>query len=398
MKRPKTSPRKQFPTVPKVVLLLESSRASGRALLTGVARYAHHHGPWSFYWEPAGLEKAWPVLRTLDADGIIMRDVEKVGEVLACGIPAVVVGHSRTEIPGLVNVVTDSASIGRMAADHLIACGFREFGYCAILQSGIERTPWSRQRGESFAGRLREAGFDTHFYIPRQSAASLSWARERQLMARWLQALPKPLGILACNDDRGQQVIEACRAAELHVPDQVAVMGVDNDELICGLSDPPMSSVVIGFERAGYESAESLHLLIRGRQPAQSKILVAASHVVTRRSTNILSVEDPFVARALRFIRDHSRDAISVPQVAQAAALSRRALEKRFRQSLARSVFSEIRRVRVEHISQLLAETTLSIAEVAEQLAFEGPQHIARYFRSEKGMTPREFRLRRARS
>jgi LacI family transcriptional regulator len=398
MKRPKPSPRKQFPTVPKVVLLLESSRASGRALLTGVARYAHHHGPWSFYWEPAGLEKAWPVLKTLDADGIIMRDVEKVGEVLACGIPAVVVGHSRTEIPGLVNVVTDSASIGRMAADHLIGCGFRQFGYCAMVQSGIERTHWSQQRSESFASRLREAGFETHLYIPRQTAVSLSWSRERQLMARWLQALPKPVGILACNDDRGQQVIEACRTAKVHVPDEVAVIGVDNDELVCGLSDPPMSSVAIGFERAGYESAEALHLLIRGRQPAHPKIIVAASHVVTRRSTNILAVEDPFVARAVRFIRDHSRDSVSVPQVAQAAALSRRALEKRFRQSLARSVFNEIRRVRVEHISQLLAETSLSIAEVAEQLAFDGPQHIARYFRAEKGMTPREFRQRRARS
>jgi LacI family transcriptional regulator len=395
---PNSAPRISASPIPRIVLLLESSRASGRALLSGIARYAHHHGPWSFYWEPAGLEKAWPVLKTLDADGIIMRDVEKVREVLACGIPAIIVGHSRTEVPGLVNVVTDSTAIGRMAADHLLGCGFRQFGYCGMVQSGIERTPWSQQRCASFVARLREAGFDTHRYMTRQVTAKLSWSRERQLMARWLQALPKPVGILACNDDRGQQVIEACHAGGLHVPDQVAVIGVDNDELVCGLSDPPMSSVAIGFERAGYESAESLHLLISGRQPAQTKIIVAASHVVTRRSTNILAVDDPFVARALRFIRDHSRDPVSVSEVARAAALSRRALEKRFRQSLARSVFSEIRRVRVERISQLLAETTLPVAEVAEQLSFDGPQHIARYFRAEKGMTPREFRQRRARS
>jgi LacI family transcriptional regulator len=398
MKRAPSAALHAIPAIPKIVLLLESSRASGRALLTGIARYAHHHGPWSFYWEPAGLEKAWPVLKTLDADGIIMRDVEKVREVLACGIPAVVVGHSRTEIAGLINVVTDSTPIGQLAADHLLSCGVRQFGYCGMVQSGIERTHWSQQRSDSFAARLREAGFDVHRYLPRRITASLSWSKERQLMARWLQALPKPVGILACNDDRGQQVIEACRTAELQVPDQVAVMGVDNDELVCGLSDPPMSSVAIGFERAGYESAEALHLLIRGRQPIERKIIVAASHVVTRRSTNILAVEDPYVARALRFIRDHGRAPVSVTQVAQAAALSRRALEKRFRQSLARSVFSEIRRIRVEHISQLLAETTLSVSEVAEQLCFDGPQHIARYFRMERGMTPREFRQCRARS
>jgi LacI family transcriptional regulator len=388
--------RSTRPQIPKIVLLLESSRVSGRALLAGVARYAHHHGPWLFYWEPAGLEKVWPVLRTLDADGIILRDVEQVSEVLGCGIPAVVVGHSRTEIPGLVNVVTDSATIGRIAAEHLLACGFRQFGYCGMVRSGIERTPWSQQRSESFADRLREAGYAAHLYQPRRTTPPLSWSKERQLMARWLEALPKPVGIMACNDDRGQQVIEACRTAQLQVPDQVAVVGVDNDDLVCGLSDPPMSSVAVGFERAGYESAQALHLLIRGLRPAQSKITVTASHVVTRRSTNILAVEDPFVARALRFIRDHSREPLSVTQVAHAAALSRRTLEKRFRQGLARSVFSEIRRVRVEHISQLLAETSLSIAEVAEQLAFDGPHHIARYFRAEKGMTPREFRRSRA--
>lgn len=392
------APLDATPSIPRIVLLLESSRASGRALLTGIARYAHHHGPWSFYWEPAGLEKAWPVLKTLDADGIIMRDVEKVREVLACGIPAVVVGHSRTEIPGLINVVTDSARIGQLAADHLLGCGFRQFGYCGMVQSRIERTHWSQQRSESFAARLRDAGFGTHRYLARRITAPLSWSRERQLMARWLRTLPKPVGILACNDDRGQQVIDACRTAELQVPDQVAVMGVDNDELVCGLSDPPMSSVAIGFERAGYESAEALHLLIRGRQAVERKIIVAASHVVTRRSTNILAVEDPYVARALRFIRDHGRVPVSVTQVAQAAALSRRALEKRFRQSLARSVFSEIRRIRVEYISQLLAETTLPVSEVAEQLSFDGPHHIARYFRKERGMTPREFRQCRARS
>jgi LacI family transcriptional regulator len=394
-----TTTRNQPPTIPKVVLLLESSRASGRGLLRGVAQYAHHHGPWSFYWEPAGLERAWPLLKTLDADGIILRDVEKVSEVLASGIPAVVVGHRRTEIPGLVNVVTDSKAIGQLAAEHLLNCGFRHFGYCGLARSGIERTPWSQQRGESFEHRLSQAGFPTAFFASPAATskpAKVPWPHERQQLVRWLKSLPKPIGILACNDDRGEQLIEACRAAPFLVPDQVAVLGADNDDLVCGFCNPPLSSVAIGFERAGYESAESLHALMLGRRAAQRKIIATASHVVTRRSTDILAVEDPSVARALRFIRDRKHGPISVSEVSRAAGLSRRSLEKRFRSSLSRSILSEIRRGRVEHIAQLLAETSLSISEIADQLGFDGPQHIARYFRAGKGMTPREFRQRRA--
>ncbi len=389
--------RAMRPAIPKILLLLESSRASGRALLSGVARYAHLHGPWSFYWEPAGLEKVWPLLETLDADGIILRDVEKVDEVIAAGIPAVVVGHSRTEIPGLVNVVTDSAVIGRMAAEHLLNCGCRHFGYCGLTHSGIEQTHWSQQRGESYRERLEGTGFTVAVYEEPTAKAALSWGEERQFMARWLEGLPKPVGVMACNDDRGQQVVEACRMAHLEVPDQVAVIGVDNDELLCGFCEPAMSSVALNFELAGYQSAESLDRLIRRRKGKLRKIVVGASHVVMRRSTSVLAVEDPFVAQAMRFIRDHNRENLSVVAVARAVGLSRRALEKRFRRSFARSIFSEVRRVRVEQIVQFLAGTNHTIAEIADLMDFESPQHIARYFRAEKGVTPREFRRQCAR-
>ena len=136
--------------IPKVALLLESSRAAGRALLKGVADYVHHHGDWSFYWEPGGLERAWPKLKSLDLQGIILRDVGKLEEVLAFGVPAVVVGHSRAEVPGLVNVVTDSATIGRLGAEHLLGCGFEHFAYCGTRSAPGEHTSWSTLREESF--------------------------------------------------------------------------------------------------------------------------------------------------------------------------------------------------------------------------------------------------------
>jgi LacI family transcriptional regulator len=376
-----------MPTVPKVILLIESSRSSGRSLLRGVARYARLHGPWAFYWEPGGLEKAWPRLKSLDADGIILRDVEKTREVLRLGRPAIVIGHSKREVPGLANVITDSAAVGRMAAQHLLDCGFRHFAYC-----GFDEKPWSQERGGSFRKRIAQAGFDTSFYRLTLLPARRSWKSELLFMARWLESLPKPLGVMACNDDRGQHVIEACKLAGLRVPDQVAVIGADNDELVCELSDPPMSSVDINFERAGFESAKLLAAMMAGRHVAARKIPARATHVVARQSTNILALSDAQVVRALSFIRQHAREGIQVTDVAQAAGLSRRVLEKRFRGLLDRSVLSEIRRVRVDQIARMLVETQQSVSQISLSLGYESVEHIARYFRSEKGMSPLAYR------
>lgn len=375
--------------VPKVVLLIESSRSSGRSMLRGIADYARHHGPWAFYWEPGGLEKAWPQLKTLDADGIILRDVEKLESVMEYGLPAVVVGHSHQEIPGLANVITDSEAIGVMAAEHLLNCNFQQFAYC-----GIEGFPWSVLRGESFSRRLSIAGAMVHFYPTPPQRDYPSWRGERDVMADWLRSLPKPIGLMACNDDRGEQVIEACKTAGIHVPDQVAILGVDNDDLVCDLSDPPMSSVALNFERAGYESAQVLDQLMSGQRTTGKRILVAATHIVTRRSTDTVAVEDPQLAVALRFIRDHARESLAVPDVARACGLSRRVLEKRFRRMLRCSVLSEIRRVRVGQLCRMLAETNQPVAQIATTLGYTGSEHVARYFRQETGMTPLAYRRR----
>ena len=248
--------------IPKVLLLIESSRGSGRALLNGIANYAHHYGPWSFYWEPADLEKVWPKLKSLDLDGIILRDVDKVDEVLAFGIPAVVVGHGRTEVSGLVNVVTDSEAIGRLAAEHLLSCGFKHFAYCGSSLNSGEDVSWSQLRRRSFFNCIQEAGFSCFDFSLVKPSEGSSWPRERKVMSRWLESLPKPLGLMACNDDRARQVAEACKLAGVLVPSELGIVGADNDEVVCGLSDPPLSSVAVNFERAGYEAARTLDCLM----------------------------------------------------------------------------------------------------------------------------------------
>src|ERR1019366_6290358 len=183
--------------VPKVILLIESSRASGRALLRGVADYSHHHGPWSFSWEPAGLEKVQPLLETGEADGIILRDVAGAEEIMAYGLPTVVVGHRKMEIPGLVNVVTDSEAIGRMGAEHLLGCGFKHFAFCGYVKTPLENTNWSGLRFKSFAATLAQSGFAP----PAQhllTTTAKSWSSEIRSLSDWLNSLPKPVGLMAC--------------------------------------------------------------------------------------------------------------------------------------------------------------------------------------------------------
>jgi LacI family transcriptional regulator len=365
-------------------------------MLGGIANYAHYHGPWSFYWEPAGLEKVWPKLKSLDLDGIILRDVDKLDEVLAFGIPAVVVGHGRTEVSGLVNVVTDSAAIGQMAAEHLLSRGFKQFAYCGTGLEAGEDVSWSQLRRESFSSRIQEAGFSCRDFLPANPSESLSWPRERRVMSRWLQALPKPLGLMACNDDRARQVVEACKIAGVSVPGQLGIVGVDNDEVVCGLSDPPLSSVAVNFERAGYEAAGTLDCLMSGKAPDSNRILVRATHVVVRRSTDVIAVEDAIVAKALRFIHANLKgEQLNVGEVARSAGTSRRVLEKRFRHQLGYSVLNEIRRLRTNKIAQLLVETQMPVREIAEALGFADIQHFARYFRSAKKISPLAYRKTR---
>lgn len=385
------------PGIPTVVLLVESSRASGRDLLRGIAEYARHHGPWAFHWEPGGFQEFSRRLAGFDADGIVLRDVEDLDQVRRRGIPAIVVGHSQDEVGGLANVVTDSRGIAAMAAEHLIDCGFRSFGFV-----GYEGIPWSDERRDAFQQALGKPGWAAAVYQPARHRAArgrgaagqrATWRAEQASMADWLRRLPLPTGIMACNDDRAENVSEACKRAGLRVPEDIGILGADNDELVCELGSPPLSSVALNFERAGFEAARLLDRMMRHPGRARNgTIVVAPTHVVPRQSTDIVFMEDMAVARAVRFIRQGARRHLTVVEVARAAGLSRRALERRFRASVGRSVLREIRRVRVEAISRMLLETSRSISEVAMATGFPGVEHFARYFRKERGTTPRIYR------
>ncbi len=371
----------------KVILLLETSRAFGRELLYGIARYSRLHRPWSFYREPSGLKSSVPRLMNWKANGIIMRNSLITKELLNLKLPTILVLHDPNRPKYLPAVITDGKTIAKLAGEHLLNRGLKNFAYC-----GFDEFVWSNDRKENFKKIIEAAGFQTHIYKSPKGGKIKSWYYEQSFMKEWIRKLPKPIGIMTCNDDRGQHVLEVCKAIGVKVPEEVSVIGVDNDSLICELGDPPLTSVALNTESAGYAAAELLDRMMRGEKMRGQEIIVSATHVVQRQSTDLLAIDDPNVVKAIQFIRYNAKNKIKVDDVVKQTFISRRSLEQKFRQNIHRSIQEEIRRVRVESISNMLVETDMSISEITALFNFTGVEHISRYFRKEKRMGPTEFR------
>jgi LacI family transcriptional regulator len=382
--------------IPKVIFLVETSRAYGRGLLRGITQYSKLNGPWLFFIGPEfyvkGIEHSYKWMNNLNADGIIapLWDDSIIRMIDSLGLPAVICGVEKPNLRAC-RVVTDDVSVGRMAAGYFLERGFQRFAFC-----GFNDAIWSLRRGESFCKSVRDVGFEAHIYERRKTAERRTSEAEQTFIAEWLKSLPKPVAVMACNDDRGQDVLASCRLAMLEVPGEVAVMGVDDDDLVCNLSYPQLSSVAVNTERAGYDAARILDKLMRGQQIEDDEKVVHISplHVVTRQSTDILAVEDQYVADAVHFIRMHSRKMIQVGDVAEAVGLSRRALEQHFKKALRHSIHDEIKYARVGQMADLLINTNLTMSQIARFLGYPNASNISRYFKEIKSISPMEYRRR----
>lgn len=371
----------------KIVLLLETSRAFGRQLIIGIARYSRLNGPWSFYKEPIDLKSSIPYLTNWKPDGIIMRDSLISEELLKLKIPTILAIHTSKYPKDLPIIKTDSSAIAKMASEHLLNKGLKNFAYC-----GFNDYDWSNERGYYFNCFLNEAGCKVHNYVQPKSASQLNWKKEQQQVTKWIKNLPKPIGVFACNDDRGQHILEVCKLLKFKVPEDIAVIGVDNDPLICDIGDPPLTSIALNVESAGYRAAELLDELLSGKKMEGQQISVTPTHIVQRQSTDIFSVDNSDVALAIRFIKENAKNKILVKDVVQATRVSRQRLEKLFKETIHRSIYDEIRKIRVEWIAELLIETDLTISQITSVYNFTDVEHISRYFRKEKGIGLREFR------
>ncbi|MBI1368477.1 MAG: helix-turn-helix domain-containing protein [Planctomycetes bacterium] len=378
-----------MPHIRQVALIVETSSIYGRRLLEGVNRYVQTHRPWSIFLDQSDLfarPPAW--LATWRGDGIICRTRRSLLAIDPRRQPIVDLSDIEEPRPGVPRIESDHAAIGRLAADHLLNRGFRRFAFC-----GFSDHRWSELRHDGFKNRIAATGHDVHSYRSTWSGRrDRSWVVEQRRIERWLRRLKKPVGIMAANDLRGQHVLDAAARANLAIPETVAVIGCDNDELLCSLGRPPLSSVVPHAARVGYEAAGVLDRLMDGRHVKASSLLIEPLDVVTRQSSDVLAIEDALVAESLRIIRERASFGLSVEELLEELAVSRTTLERRFREQLGRSPHAEIRRAQLKRVKELLAGTELPLDRIARLTGFAHPEYLSVLFKRTERITPGRYR------
>jgi len=368
----------------RIGLVFDTRSAYARREVSGVIAYARSLGlPWIFAGGD-GSATTWRMLRRWQPAGMV---------------GAVPPGAMRNRMLSVVPlapdpagaVLLDNAAIGRLAAEHLTERGFRHLAF--VGEKGVN---WSAERDEGFqmcwkAGRASHPNATFH-RLDLALAHVDDWRPAVGELVGWLRTLPRPVGILACHDLRAREVSQACRVASLRVPEEVAIVGVDNDDLLCEMTDPPLSSVSVPWDQIGYHMGAHLHCLLQGRRQPGHLPVVMPRGIQIRRSSDIYAVADEAVARACLHLQDHAYEPLQVEVLARTTGVSRRGLERRFRRELGRSPHVEIQRLRLERARQLLRETSLPIAVVAERSGWSSVQRFMVVFKARIGQTPGQFR------
>lgn len=378
--------------LPHVAVCVDKSRSYGRGILRGIARYVETYGRWSLYIDPesAGTySENW--LKDWRGDGILayIETAELARRFLRSGIPTVELFGHRIDLR-LPQVCSDDEAIGRLAAEHLLERRFRRFAF-----TGYPGEPWVDRRFAGFARTVGSRGFACERFSCDHAPGSPSrWERTQQRLMDWLRRLPKPAGLMACSDRHAQGVLDACRRAGLGVPEELAVIGVDNDEETCRLSDPPLSSVVDDPVRIGYEAAGLLDGLIRGRPKSRKgePLLIPPLGVETRRSTDVTAVEDRVVSQAMRSIRERACETLRVEDLIREAHVSRSVLYRRFHAALGRTPHEEILRVKLDRAGSLLLQTKLTVEDIAPLAGFDHSEYLSVAFKRERGVSPGAYR------
>jgi LacI family transcriptional regulator len=384
--------RRRF-ALPHVALIVETSTAYGRAILSGISQYVREYGPWTVYIEQRSLQDpAPPWLERWAGDGIIARasTPQSARKLAKTGVPTVDLNDQVRGL-GLPQIHSDHAAIARLAADHLIDRGFRHFAYF-----GFPIFEWSVRRQEAFTNHVLAAGHQFHEGLPGRrvhwSHQQASWEDEIEGVAQWVKRLPKPLGIMAGNDIRGIQMLDACRRAGVAVPEEVAVVGVDNEELVCLLAYPPLSSVVPDAYRVGYESAALLDQMMKGHPVTEMLRSIPPVNVATRQSSDVTAIANPCLASAMQFIRESACQGIGVDDVLAHLSVSRSVLQRLFRKELGQTILDAITATRMQRVKQLLAETDLSLNDIADRAGFSYVEYLSTSFRHHTGQSPSSYR------
>jgi len=381
----------------KIILLIDFAEEYSKSLLKGIARYSREHGPWIFCRMPLyqretiGLEGILEWAKEWGANGIIgqLYNDPKVELFVKAGIP-VIAQDFKERFTNLPNITGLHYEAGVMGADYFLKKGFKNFAFY-----GFSDIVWSRERAEGFEDTIKKAGYEVDYFEHRMSRTGELWFYKPSSLSQWLKSLPKPIALMACDDNQGQHITEACRHSGIRIPEEVAVLGVDNDEMICEFSDPPLSSIGQDAEKGGYDTAKLLHhMMENGTTTDFWDIYVKPTQVITRQSTDIYATNDADIAASLKYIHQNIEKNLQVDDIVKQVPLSRRALEKRFQQMTGLPIYKYIFNLRMEKFTTKLLETDMSVFEIAMDLGFNDAKNIARQFKQLKGCTPLEYRKR----
>lgn len=367
--------------------------------MKGIQAFAQEQGGWRLLTSPPTLRGAEEIalnvgdLKDWPGDGVIayVSDARETRDAMRLDIPVVSIGGTLAS-PGLNRVTVDHHAIGRLGAEHLLARGFKRLAFY-----GMEGPWYAAERGQGFVERGRESGVNCELYLQPLERRRVSWQKRIAPLQRWLATLQPPIAIMAVHDFRAYMVIEECQRLGLNVPHDVAVLGVDDNTILCESSVPKISSVSRNAWRHGYEAAGLLHKLMRRKATRLPRdIRIPPDGVVQRRSTDTLAVDDPHVSSAIHLMRDHLSENGGMEFVLSQVGISRRLLEKRFQETLQCTPYTYLCRLRVERARKLLAEPDKKkLHTVASACGFTSADHLARVFHRLTGELPSDYRQRK---
>jgi LacI family transcriptional regulator len=375
--------------IPHILLLIETSYAFGRGIVEGIARYALENGPWSIQFEPRGLGVMPPSwLKRWSGDGIISRTVNLKSARLLRATHLPLIELLGSPAIGSAQVQSDVSLMARMIAEHFINNGLRQFAYFIP-----EEVDYLKPHREAFGKVLGERGYCYHCYDPPIGKQILPhWnERHRPRLIKWLRSLPRPIGICVSGDSHALPLLNVCRELDIAVPEEMAIVGIGNDLLVCETVRPTLTSLDLDARRIGYEAARLLDRKMAGEK-ADEIISLPPSQLVVRQSTNLMLIEDPDVVHAMRMIRDFACKGLTVSSLADKVGLSLSVLERRFRQYLKRTPKEEILRLQIEYAKTLLVQTDRTGKDIAFRSGFHTPQYFNNAFAREVDMTPNAYR------
>jgi len=376
----------------QVALILDTNQAYDRKIVAGITRYMRQVGNWIIHMELDPNSKI-PNFQDWQGHGVIANlDDLNVYETLSkLKLPVVGIGGGYGFYPKIKNipyVYTDNKKVVELAFEHFRSRGFSSLAFCGLEHNEING--WAREREQTFIELCKNKNLACSIYHGK-TISNKNWQSVIKDLKRWLEQLPKPTGILAANDMRAYHVLEACLRSNIRVPDQIGVVGVDNDEMICSLTNPPLTSVIQGTNMLGYHAAELLNSMMEGKNNVKSKI-ISPQGIAIRESSDSHVIEDDLIYKALHFIRERACAGIKVDQVSEYCHVSRSTLENRFKEKLGKSVHHEITRLKINKVKELLVQDNLPLKNISKITGFSSPQYLSLILKEETGLSPVQYR------